>query len=508
MRRLLGALVASLVLSSAAPAQDRTVAACQQGEDTAAKITACTQLIEKPGLSKEARAGYFAHRGWAYFQNDDYQRALADLDISAELNPRTFAVFATRASMRKAAGDYAGALADIDRAVRLAPKSAAVRAVRGDILREKGDLDEAIATYAQALTMDRLDIGAYLGLSLAHRAAGHFSEAEAQLSRALALNSRIAEIHVAQGLLAESTGDSDKARAAYERALSLPKSVRISDRIESPIFDSTRQQATARARLTVLDEVRKAGADTGVVRPAAPQGKRLALVIGNGGYRDISRLPNPARDAQLVSRQLTSIGFDVVEGIDLDHQAMRRQLTTFLARAPQSEVALIFYAGHGMQIDGRNYLVPTDARIDDGDLSRALIELDFVLAGLDDKLRANVIVLDACRDNPLAGRPGGLAGRSVQLRAGLAPQSKPAAGGAQGAGTLLAFATAPGQVALDGEGDNSPFSAALARHIGTPGLEIQQMLTRVRAEVVAATKGQQVPWSNSSLLGEVYLSTR
>jgi uncharacterized caspase-like protein len=129
-----------------------------------------------------------------------------------------------------------------------------------------------------------------------------------------------------------------------------------------------------------------------------------------------------------------------------------------------------------------------------------------MLAGLDDQIRTNIVILDACRNNPVAP-PAAVAqaSRSVTVRSGLAAPSGLGKGATTGAGTLLAFATAPGQVALDGDGDNSPFSFALARHMGTPGLEVQQMLTRVRAEVVAATGSKQVPWSNSSLLGEVYL---
>jgi uncharacterized caspase-like protein len=153
--------------------------------------------------------------------------------------------------------------------------------------------------------------------------------------------------------------------------------------------------------------------------------------------------------------------------------------------------------------------VPIDAQLtSDKTLSDEMIDLDFIMAGLDDKLRTNVIVLDACRDNPFASRTPGdsVASRSIAIRSGLAPQAGLSSGGTLGAGTLIAFATAPGQVAFDGDGASSPFTTALARHIVTPGLELQQMLTRVRSEVVASTRGKQVPWSNSSLLGEVYLA--
>jgi uncharacterized caspase-like protein len=119
------------------------------------------------------------------------------------------------------------------------------------------------------------------------------------------------------------------------------------------------------------------------------------------------------------------------------------------------------------------------------------------------------MIVDACRNNPMAQRVASAApGRAIEAGSGLAAPATLGSGATLGAGTLIAYATAPGQVALDGEGANSPFSAALSRHIGTAGLEVQQMLTRVRAEVVAATKSRQVPWSNSSLLGEVYLAEK
>jgi uncharacterized caspase-like protein len=131
--------------------------------------------------------------------------------------------------------------------------------------------------------------------------------------------------------------------------------------------------------------------------------------------------------------------------------------------------------------------------------------VDTVLAGLEDQRRTTIVMLDACRDNPLAARVASAGPSRSLARPGLAAPAGLGAGATLGAGTLIAFATAPGQVALDGSGHNSPFTTALVRHLGTPNLELQQMLTRVRADVVAATGNKQVPWSNSSLLGEVYL---
>jgi len=231
-------------------------------------------------------------------------------------------------------------------------------------------------------------------------------------------------------------------------------------------------------------------------------------VIGNGIYTYVRALPNPTNDARAIAKSLRDIGFTVSEGIDLDRATMQKMTRDFLREAVRAQIAVIYYAGHGVQIDGRNYLVPVDVRLQaGGNLTETMIDMDTILAGLDDQVRTNILIIDACRNNPMARQTASAAPeRSIEAGSGLAAPTAPNSGATLGAGTLIAFATAPGQVALDGQGANSPFSAALSHHIGAPGLEVQQMLTRVRAEVVAATKNKQVPWSNSSLLGEVYLA--
>ena len=174
------------------------------------------------------------------------------------------------------------------------------------------------------------------------------------------------------------------------------------------------------------------------------------------------------------------------------------------------DAAVVYYAGHGVQIDGRNYLIPIDVELKAGaNVTEAMIDMDAIMSGLDDQVRTNILIFDACRNNPMAPQVASAgANRGIEGTSGLAAPTSLGAGATLGAGTLIAFATAPGQVALDGEGADSPFSTALSRHIGTPGLEVQQMLTRVHAEVVSSTKNKQVPWSNSSLLGEVYLAEK
>jgi hypothetical protein len=228
---------------------------------------------------------------------------------------------------------------------------------------------------------------------------------------------------------------------------------------------------------------------------------RVAMVIGNGNYAHAGTLLNPANDARAVGSALRELGFEVLQGADLDRGSMERLIRDFLRKISKAKVALLFYAGHGMQIDGRNYLVPVDAKLESAtDLNFETIELDRLLESLNDPARATIVMLDACRDNPLS-RSFASKTRSASVGAGLAAYANP------GTGTLIAFATAPGKVALDGQGGNSPFTEGLVKHLKTPGLEVRQLLTRVRKDVSDATRGQQVPWDNSSLLGDVYLAS-
>jgi Caspase domain len=236
---------------------------------------------------------------------------------------------------------------------------------------------------------------------------------------------------------------------------------------------------------------------------AAQAQDRVALVVGNSKYISANIVPNAVNDARVMAQALREIGFVVTDGFDLNRDSMERQIREFLRKSESAHLALFFYAGHGLQVDGRNYLLPVNTMLEAAsDLGFETIGLDNILESLDGTARTNIIILDACRNNPFAqsfaARFG--AARSVTVLSGLAGYSN------LGTGTLIAFSTAPGAVALDGNGSNSPFTQALARHVRTPGLEVRQMLTRVRADVAAETRGRQIPWDNSSLLGEVFLA--
>ncbi|MES2196602.1 MAG: caspase family protein [Pseudomonadota bacterium] len=472
-------------------------------------------------------------RGSAYYDKGEYDIAISDFNDALRIGPPSGIIFHNRGNAFRSKGDYARAIADYDSAIRLGPKDAFTYQNRGASKQALGDLDGALADINEAIRVNPTLPSPLNNRTVIWRAKGDFDRAIADGTEAIRLARARAPVNIMtppgsvlitaytqRGLAYEAKGDYERARQDFAATL------------EGVAVDagSKANQATAKVRLALLSEPAAPSLPAppaGLAAPAAPEPKaeataasppqlpasnarRVALVMGNGAYAYVKALPNPPNDARAIARSLRDIGFTVSEGVDLDRVAMQKVIRDFLREAVRAQVAVVYYAGHGVQIDGRNYLVPIDVRLQAGAATtEAMMDMDTILAGLDDQVRTNILILDACRNNPMAPRVASAApNRAIESGSGLAAPATLGAGASLGAGTLIAFATAPGQVALDGEGANSPFSAALSRHIGTPGLEVQQMLTRVRAEVVAATKTKQVPWSNSSLLGEVYLAEK
>src|SRR5882757_8951133 len=231
--------------------------------------------------------------------------------------------------------------------------------------------------------------------------------------------------------------------------------------------------------------------------------RRVAFVVGNGAYRNVQPLPNPAIDAKSMAKVLRNVGFEVVEGANLTRDRMTERLLEFGKKAEGADVALFFYAGHGIAINGINYLLPVDADLkSEMDVKLgAAINIDVTLEQTMSDAKVKLVFLDACRDNPFTAKiRSAKATRSVNVQTGLAEMKS-------GEGTLIAFATGPGQTALDGEvGTNSPFTRALMANIASPGVEIQQAMTKVRAQVNEETSKNQLPWGHTNLIGPVYLN--
>jgi uncharacterized caspase-like protein len=236
---------------------------------------------------------------------------------------------------------------------------------------------------------------------------------------------------------------------------------------------------------------------------AAKAERRVAFVVGNGAYKNVEALPNPPIDAKAISSTLRNVGFEVVEGTNLTRDEMTERLLDFGKKAQGADVALFFYAGHGIAVNGTNYLLPIDANLkSEMDVKLgAAINVDLTLEQTMGDAKVKLVFLDACRDNPFAAKiRSSSATRSVSVASGLAEMKS-------GEGTLIAFATGPGQTALDGlQGTNSPFTRALLANLTAPGVEIQQAMTKVRAQVNEETQKQQLPWGHTNLIGSVYLN--
>jgi uncharacterized caspase-like protein len=226
---------------------------------------------------------------------------------------------------------------------------------------------------------------------------------------------------------------------------------------------------------------------------------RVALVIGMSGYRHAPSLKNPANDAKDMGTALRELRFTVTDATDLDKRSLDEAVRAFAHRITDAEAALVFFAGHGLQVAGQNYLLPIDARLEsERDLDFETVRLEFILRQMESgrEGKVSIVMLDACRDNPLARNLARSMGvRSEAFPRGLAPVQS-------GAGMFIAFSTQPGNVAYDGQGRNSPFAAALLRHLRTTAKGLNALMIEVRKDVMAATRGRQVPWEHSALTEE------
>lgn len=223
--------------------------------------------------------------------------------------------------------------------------------------------------------------------------------------------------------------------------------------------------------------------------------KRVALVVGNSSYEHAAALNNPVNDAEAVAQTLERLDFEVVKGIDLSHRDFAKTISKFAQKLSKGvDVALFFYGGHGLQLNGQNYLVPVDAELGtETSLEFEAVRLQTILTLMERNQSTNLVFLDACRDNPLARNLARTMGtRSVSLGRGLARVET-------GVGTLIAYSTQPGNVALDGDGVHSPFAKAFLKHAEAPGVEIEGLMRKVRQDVINDTNGAQVPWNHSSL---------
>jgi tetratricopeptide (TPR) repeat protein len=419
-------------------------------------IDACTRVIASGETGSRGRAVAFYNRGQDWFHAGEYDRAIADFDAAIRLNPASAWTLNNRGTAWYFKGDPDRAFADFDAAVQRDPEYARAWHNRGEVRRDKGNFNGAVADYGKAIELDPGYTAAYVHRALAY----------------------------------ESAGDLARARQDFSAALSRPAKDR----------DGEQAQATAQERLAAIAPAERPPhggvppAPSSLPPPVHDAGEhRIALVIGNAAYAAVPALPNPPRDAELIASTLQKTGFETVRRVnDLGREKFFDALQAFAREARQADWAVVYFAGHGIEIGGTNYLIPTDARIEtDRDVQLEAISLDQVLAAVEGARKLRLVMLDACRNNPFPQMRTTTATREVTrgLKA-----AEPASG------TLVVYAAKHGMTARDGV-ENSPFAAAVAKNIPSAGVEISKLFRIVYDDVKAATDGNQEPFTYGALPG-------
>ena len=471
----------------------------------------------------------YNNRGTAWGEKGDYDRAIADYTEAVRLDPKYGDAYSNRGNAWRKKGEYDRSISDYTEAIRLAPKYFLTYALRGESWRLKGDLDRALADQDQAVAMFPEGFLSHVERGDTLRYKGEFVRAIADYEQPLRKLPDFIPALTGLGLTYEKMGDLETARVKFEQAAASQDPDRFTNVSKSAL-------ETARARLAALDSgvaqpsipvvLPKAASVTSIPTPAvsapvvaaatiqktvAREGRRVALVIGNSAYRTVPALANPQKDAKAIAASLRNLGFDSVTlANDATRETLIDSLRSFANEAEKADWAMVYYAGHGLEVGGINYLVPTDARLAvDRDVQFEAVPLDQVLAAVNTAKKLKLVVLDACRDNPFSPRktaaPEAIAAATPTSGATITSRSaigRGLAGVKTAAGTLVVFAAKNGEVALDGDGDNSPFAVAMLQRLATPGVEINKLFRLVRDDVMEATAGRQEPYTYGSLPGK------
>ena len=435
------------------------------------------------------------HRGYAYRDKTYYDRAIADFSEAIRLNPRQADAIVARGTSYRRKGELDRAFIEFGEAIRINPGFFRAYTARAEAYAEKGNYDRALADSNEAIRLAPKELTPYQHRADVFGAMGDSDRAIADYGEAIRLDPLDPEPLTGRGLVYEKQSQIARARADFNAAL------KASQRSETERL----AKVTARERLAALADapasVAAASAPVNAVAVAAApvsiDDHRIALVIGNSAYEHVPALPNPARDATLVADTLKRTGFESVTfKTNLRKDGLIAALRDFAARAESADWAVVYYAGHGMEVGGVNYLIPTDARIAaDRDIGFEAVPLEQVLNAANRARKLRLVILDACRDNPFASqmkRTLTVASRSVTR--GLAAVEPEA-------GTLVIYAAKDGETAIDGNGSNSPFASAFVKNLQTPGLEVRRLFDTVRDDVMDATGRRQQPFSYGSISG-------
>ncbi|MBR0989777.1 tetratricopeptide repeat protein [Bradyrhizobium japonicum] len=427
-------------------------------------------------LALQKRPNYgvpYNNRGVILLRQGALQSALEDFSQSIRLTPKFILGWTNRARVRTLLKDYDGALEDFAEAEKIDPDAPQIAGNRCITYGLMGRFDKALADCNGLIDKQPKNVFAINNRADVYLLKGDLDTALKGYNAALQINPNNIRAHSARGQIYERRKDLAQARADYRAAAySLTK-------FDEP--DVARARAIAQERLAALTP------------GGAPSGRRVALVIGNGAYTSVHALPNPPRDAKLIANALKDVGFQTVISVnDLTRDKFFAALKAFAEEAEKADWAMVYYAGHGFEIGGVNYLVPVDAKLAaDKDAETQAVALEQVIAAVGAARKMRLVVLDACRDNPFAP--------AMQRTLSLKLVDKGFSNIEPGAGFMVVYAAKHGETAMDGDGSaNSPFATALAREIKQPRVEIRKLFDIVRDDVWAATKHGQQPFTYGS----------
>ena len=456
-------------------------------------------------------AAFLNSRGWSYELRGQDDLALADFNLALQKRPNAPVIHNNRGTIYLRKGALQSALDDFNAALRLKPDMYYAHTNRGRVLAMNRDFDGALADFAEAERIDPnppqagvfrcvayIDMGkfdnavddcnkviakvpnylyALCSRAEAFMGKGNLDAALKDLNTALGYNPNHVRAHMDRGRLFEKRGDLAQARADYRSAA---YALTPFDEI-----DVAMARKMAQERLAAL---------TSQGGPSNA-GRRIALVIGNGAYKNVHPLDNPPRDAKLVASALHEVGFQSVTlSNDVTRDKFFEVLRAFAGEAEKADWAVIYYAGHGFEIGGVNYLVPIDAKLAvDTDAEKEAVALEQIIASVGGARKLRLVMLDACRDNPFAA--------TMQHTIALKLVDKGFSDIEPSAGFMVVYAAKHGETALDGEGTDSPFAVAVARDVREPRVEVRKLFDIVRDDVWAATKHAQQPFTYGSPAG-------
>ncbi|QOZ66297.1 caspase family protein [Bradyrhizobium arachidis] len=417
----------------------------------------------------------YNNRGVIQLRRGALQSALDDFNLSIKYTPKFLLGWTNRARVRTLMKDYNGAIADFAEAEKIDPAAPQIASNRCITYGLMGKYDQAFADCSGLIERQPKNVYAINNRADVSMMKGDLDAALKDYNTAIQINPNNVRAHAGRGQISERRKDLAQARADYRSAA---YSLTNFDEI-----DVARARAIARERLAALTPQ----------APAAAGSRRVALVIGNGAYKNVHALPNPPRDSKLIANALRDVGFQSVISVsDLTRDKFFEALQTFAAEAEKADWAVVYYAGHGFEIGGVNYLVPVDAKLAaDRDAETQAVALEQVIAAVGAARKVRLVMLDACRDNPFEP--------TMQRTLSLKLVDKGFSNIEPGAGFMVVYAAKHGETAMDGDGGaDSPFATALAREIKEPKVEIRKLFDIIRDDVWAATKHEQQPFTYGS----------